>query len=136
VVRRPGAERSAALEQVRALNIRCRGLGQAVRTLSGGNQQKVALGKWLATSPAVLLLDDPTRGVDVGAKHEIYELVNRWTAAGLGVVMTSSELPELLGLADDLIVMHRGVVTARLARSEATPERVIAAAMGVREEAA
>ena len=136
VLRRPGAERSAALAQVLALNIRCRGLGQAVRTLSGGNQQKVALGKWLATSPAVLLLDDPTRGVDVGAKHEIYELVNQWTAAGLGVVMTSGELPELLGLADDLVVMHRGVVTARLARSEATPERVIEAAMGVREEAA
>jgi ribose transport system ATP-binding protein len=134
--RRPGTERDAADRAIAALGIRCRSPGQAVRTLSGGNQQKVALGKWSETRPTVLLLDDPTRGVDIGAKHEIYGLLRRWTAEGIGVVLTSSELPELLGLSDRVVVLHRGRIATELTREYATPERVIAAAMGSESEEA
>jgi len=129
-VRRLGLERESARRAIDSLRIRCRGAGQEVGTLSGGNQQKVALAKWLETRPRVLLLDEPTRGIDVGAKQEIYELVNRWTEEGMGVLLVSSELPELLGLSDRVIVLHRGRLAAELSREEATPERVIAAAFG------
>ena len=83
--------------------------------LSGGNQQKVALAKWLQTDPRLLLLDEPTRGVDVGAKHEIYELMNQWTSRGIGIILITSEMPELLAMSDRIVVMHRGRVTSRLA---------------------
>jgi len=132
-IRRRSLEAESASRAIDALGIRCRGAGQEVGTLSGGNQQKVALAKWIETEPRVLLLDEPTRGIDVGAKQEIYDLVNRWTAAGMGVLLVSSELPELLGLSDRVIVLHRGRLTAELDRAEATPERVIAAAFGGRE---
>ena len=108
---RRAMEWQVADRHVRALGIRAAGLWQEVATLSGGNQQKVALAKWIETRPGVLLLDEPTRGVDVGSKHEIYEM------------------PELLGLADRIIVMHRGRVTARFGRAEATQEKVLKAAM-------
>src|SRR5205085_10895292 len=85
---------------------------QPVRLLSGGNQQKVVLGKWLAGRARIFIFDEPTRGVDVGAKVEIYHLMNRLTAAGAGIVMISSELPELLGMSDRLVVMHRGRIRA------------------------
>jgi ABC-type sugar transport system ATPase subunit len=101
-----------------------------VRSLSGGNQQKVALGKWLPAEPRLLLLDEPTRGVDVGAKREIYEHLQRFTERGISIVMTSSDLPELLALADRVVVLHRGRVTARLERRQATAETVLRAAMG------
>ena len=129
-LRRRAREAESAARGIDALSIRCRSAGQAVRTLSGGNQQKVALAKWIETQPRVLLLDEPTRGVDVGAKHEIYGLINRWTAAGMGILLVSSELPELLGLSDRVLVLHRGRVTARYERDEASPDRVIAAALG------
>jgi ABC-type sugar transport system ATPase subunit len=122
-------EREAADRQVRALRIRASGLAQEVSTLSGGNQQKVALAKWIVTGPRVLLLDEPTRGVDVGAKHEIYELVAQWSRDGLAILLITSEMPELLGLSDRIVVMHRGRVSGELGRAEATPERVLALAM-------
>lgn len=96
--------------------------------LSGGNQQKVVLGKWLLTDPKVLFLDEPTRGIDVGSKQEIYAEINKLAKQGLGIVLVSSELPEVLGLADRVIVLHEGHVTGEFNRSEATPERVMAAA--------
>jgi len=101
-----------------------------VSTLSGGNQQKVVLAKWLNTQPRVLLLDEPTRGVDVGAKREIYQLMDEWGAAGHAIVLITSELPELLLMSDRIMVMHRGRVTAMLDRDEATQEKVLHAAMG------
>jgi ribose transport system ATP-binding protein len=104
---------------------------QPVRLLSGGNQQKVVLGKWLAGSGRIFIFDEPTRGVDVGAKVEIYNLMNRLTARGAGIIMISSELPELLGMSDRILVMHRGRIHAELAASEATEERVLSAALGI-----
>jgi ribose transport system ATP-binding protein len=99
--------------------------------LSGGNQQKVVLGKWLAGAVRVFIFDEPTRGIDVGAKVEIYNLMNRLTADGAGIIMISSELPELLGMSDRILVMHRGRIQAVLEREEATEERVVAAALGL-----
>ena len=104
---------------------------QAVRLLSGGNQQKVVLGKWLAGAGRVFIFDEPTRGVDVGAKVEIYHLMNRLTARGAGIIMISSELPELLGMSDRILVMHRGRIHAELSAAEATEERVLSAALGL-----
>jgi ABC-type sugar transport system ATPase subunit len=105
-------------------------LTQPVETLSGGNQQKVVLATWLETQPRVLLLDEPTRGVDVGAKQEIYALMDQWSAEGIAVLLITSEMPELLALSDRIVVMHRGSITAELSREEATQEKVLEAAMG------
>ena len=99
-------------------------------TLSGGNQQKVVLGKWLLTEPKVLFLDEPTRGIDVGSKQEIYAEINRLAKEGMAIVLVSSELPEILGLSDRVIVLHDGRVTGEFTRDEATPEKVMAAATG------
>jgi D-xylose transport system ATP-binding protein len=99
-------------------------------TLSGGNQQKVVLGKWLLTEPKVLFLDEPTRGIDVGAKQEIYAEINKLAASGVAIVMVSSELPEVLGLADRILVLHEGKLTGEFMKSEATPEKVMVAATG------
>jgi len=104
---------------------------QAVRQLSGGNQQKVVLGKWLAGAGRIFIFDEPTRGVDVGAKVEIYNLMNRLTARGAGIIMISSELPELLGMSDRILVLHRGRVYAEFAAVDATEERVLSAALGL-----
>jgi len=127
---RPAQEAERGQAAVKQLSIKLASLEQAVATLSGGNQQKVMLAKWMETGPSVLLLEDPTRGIDLGAKREIHRLIREWTAAGLAVLLISSELPELLGLSDRVIVLHRGAVTAELTGAEATPERVLAAAMG------
>ena len=99
-------------------------------TLSGGNQQKVVLGKWLLTNPKVLFLDEPTRGIDVGAKQEIYAEINKLAATGLAIVMVSSELPEVLGLSDKVLVLHEGKLTGEFLKTEATPEKVMIAATG------
>lgn len=101
-----------------------------VGTLSGGNQQKVVLGKWLATGPKVLIVDEPTRGIDVGAKAEVYGTLSKLVSEGMAVLMISSELPEVLGMADRILVMHEGRISAELARAEASEERVMAAALG------
>lgn len=98
--------------------------------LSGGNQQKITIAKWLETKPAVLLLDEPTRGIDVAAKYDIYALMNTWTDEGCAIVLITSEMPELLALSDRIVVMHRGRVTARFERDEATQEKILHAAMG------
>ena len=104
---------------------------QAVRLLSGGNQQKVVLGKWLAGDVRIFIFDEPTRGIDVGAKVEIYNLMNRLTARGAGIIMISSELPELLGMSDRILVMHRGRIQAEIDAADATEERVLRAALGL-----
>ena len=97
--------------------------------LSGGNQQKVILAKWLATDPKVLLLDEPTRGIDVNAKREIYAFIDDLAHHGLGLIVVSSELPEVLALADRVLVMCEGRKTAEFSRADATPEKVLAAAL-------
>ena len=98
--------------------------------LSGGNQQKVALSRWLATKPSVLILDEPTQGVDVGAKAEIHALMTELAAQGLAVVMISSELPEILGMSDRIVVMHAGRVVKIVKRSEATQQSILGWALG------
>ena len=102
-------------------------------TLSGGNQQKVVLGKWLLTDPKVLFLDEPTRGIDVGAKQEIYAEINELAKKGLAIVMVSSELPEVLGLSDRVLVLHEGKVSGEFSKIDATPEKVMMAATGESE---
>lgn len=97
-------------------------------TLSGGNQQKVVLGKWLATNPTVLIIDEPTRGIDVGTKSEVHRLLSELASQGLGIIMISSELPEVLGMADRVLVMHEGRITAEIQHADATPEKVMFAA--------
>lgn len=126
------AEAALARHAVDALGVRCGSIEQAAGTLSGGNQQKVVMGKWLATKPRVLLLDEPTRGIDVGAKREIYDLVFKLAGEGLAIVVVSSELPELLLLADRILVMSGGRQAGMLARAEASEESImqLAAAYG------
>jgi L-arabinose transport system ATP-binding protein len=128
VVRRQ-AERDLALRHVEQLSIRASSIEQEVATLSGGNQQKVVLARWLARRPKVLILDEPTRGVDVGAKAEIYSIINELAAQGMALLVISSEMPELLGLCDRIVVMQGGRVTGEVTRAEATEERVLALAM-------
>lgn len=123
-------ERASAERMMDKLNIKAPSAASDAGTLSGGNQQKVVLAKWLLTEPKVLLLDEPTRGIDVGAKQEIYAEINRLAEEGLAIVMVSSELPEVLGLADRVIVLHEGRKTGDFSKSGATPESVMAAATG------
>ena len=131
--RRGGAHRSRSSTTCAS---RRRALEQPVGTLSGGNQQKVVLGKVLLTEPKVLLLDEPTRGIDVGAKLEVYELINRLTAAGQAIVLVSSELGELMGMSDRIVMLHEGRIGGTFDRAEATQETLLAAAMGRLERAA
>ena len=112
------------------LRVRATGVGQAVSALSGGNQQKVVIAKWLATKPRVLILDEPTRGVDIGAKVEVHRIVSELAATGLAIVMISSDLPEVLAMSDRILVLHEGRVAAEIARSDASEERVMFAATG------
>jgi ribose transport system ATP-binding protein len=125
---RPEAEASAAQRMGAALQIRLASIGQAVRELSGGNQQKVVLGKWLLRAPQVLLLDEPTRGVDVGAKAEIHALLERMAADGLAVLAVSSDLRELMGLCDRILVMSRGVLVGEVARAQFDEAAILAMA--------
>ena len=119
-------EARVAEDYRKALAIRTPGVQQKVLNLSGGNQQKVVLSKWLFTDPQVLILDEPTRGIDVGAKYEIYTIMNDLAAQGRGVVMISSEMPELLGMCDRIYVMNEGRIVGELSRAEATQERIMA----------
>jgi D-xylose transport system ATP-binding protein len=123
-------EAAVAQRAVDDMHIKTPSLEAEVATLSGGNQQKVVLGKWLLTKPKVLLLDEPTRGIDVGAKQEIYAEIARLAAEGMAIVLVSSELPEVLGLSDRVLVLHEGRVTGEFDRAEATAEAVMACAMG------
>jgi ribose transport system ATP-binding protein len=133
---RSKVERTAA-DYVGRLQIRTPHLDQKVVYLSGGNQQKVVLAKWLASRPKVLILDEPTRGVDVGAKAEIHSLMNRLAKEGMGIIMISSEMPEILGMSDRIVVMYEGEVAAILDRAEATQELIMSYASGqVRKQTA
>jgi D-xylose transport system ATP-binding protein len=118
-----------------ALHVKATGLEATVGRLSGGNQQKVVLGKALLAGPNLVLLDEPTRGIDVGAKLEVYELINRLTDEGKAVILISSELPELIGMSDRIVMLSEGRVGGEFTRAEATPERLLAAAMAGRRDA-
>ena len=122
-------ESANARHQVDALKVRTPSLTQLIKHLSGGNQQKVILGRWLSTNIRVLLLDEPTRGIDIGAKSEIYQLIFQLARDGAGIIVVSSDLPEVLGLADRVAIMREGTLSAVLSRAEATPERVLAHAL-------
>ena len=115
------------------MRIRCSDVYQETGQLSGGNQQKVVLSKWLMTDPKVLILDEPTRGIDVGAKYEIYCIINELAEAGKGVVMISSEMPELLGVCDRICVMNDGAFVGEFSAAEATQERIMRAIMRNKE---
>jgi ribose transport system ATP-binding protein len=122
-------ERDLVGRLVERLAVKTPSLDERVRNLSGGNQQKVVLAKWLAARPKVLLLDEPTRGIDINAKKEIYEIIDELARSGLGVVMVSSELPEILAVADRILVMAEGKLTAEFGRSEASEEAILRAAL-------
>ncbi len=126
------AETAAGRRSMQDLRIKAQSVFTIAGTLSGGNQQKLVLAKWLLTNPKVLFLDEPTRGIDVGAKQEIYAQINRLAAEGLAIVLVSSELPEVLGLSDRVVVLHEGRVTGTFTRAEATAEAVMACATGSR----
>jgi ABC-type sugar transport system ATPase subunit len=115
---------------VRTLSIKLRSTDEPVRNLSGGNQQKTVLARWLALSPKVLILDEPTHGIDVGAKSEVYELIRQLATSGIAVALISSELPEVIAMADRAVVMHEGRVTGTLRRSEIDEHRIMAHATG------
>ncbi|MEU6998029.1 sugar ABC transporter ATP-binding protein [Nonomuraea sp. NPDC046570] len=128
-------QRTAAAAVAEQLGVRMSGLDQEVRTLSGGNQQKVVIGKWLLAEARVLVLDEPTRGIDVGAKVEIYQLINSLTASGHAVLMISSDLPEILGMSDRILVMARGRLVGELTGRAATQDAVMALAVTEVEDA-
>ena len=123
-------EVAASRPVAESLRVKASSLYTIAGTLSGGNQQKVVLGKWLLNAPKVLLLDEPTRGIDVGAKQEIYATIVKLAESGMAVIMVSSELPEVLGLSDRVVVLHEGKMTGEFTRERATPEAVMAAATG------
>ncbi|WP_368914589.1 sugar ABC transporter ATP-binding protein [Exiguobacterium acetylicum] len=124
------AERDFAEGYLKSLSVRHSSMDQPAKSLSGGNQQKVVLAKWLGTQPKVLILDEPTRGVDVGAKKEIYLIMNELAAAGVAIIMVSSDLPEILGMSDRVYVMREGKMSGMLTRQEATQESIMTLATG------
>ncbi|MCR9199407.1 MAG: sugar ABC transporter ATP-binding protein [Planctomycetaceae bacterium] len=123
-------EKADSAAMVKKLRIKTPGDLQTVQFLSGGNQQKVVLGKWLAMEPTVLLLDEPTRGIDIGAKHEIYTLMDQLAAAGMAILFVSSEMEEIIGMSDRVIVMHEGRITGELPREQLTEQSVMQLATG------
>ncbi|MBX3415741.1 MAG: sugar ABC transporter ATP-binding protein [Pirellulales bacterium] len=134
---RRSRERQMATQTVSELGVKSAGIEAPITSLSGGNQQKTIIGRWLLTRPKVLLLDDPTRGIDVGAKAELYRLMDRLCRKGLGIIVTSSELPELLTVSDRILVLCEGRLTAEFDRTNATEERIVeAATLGAAAEAA
>jgi len=118
-------EEKTAKEYCENLNIRTPNTKQIVQNLSGGNQQKIVIAKWLAINPKILILDDPTRGIDVGAKKEIYSLINNLAKEGIGIILISSELPEIINISDRILVMREGEITGELTRKEATQEKIM-----------
>ena len=128
------AEQSQVDSYIAAFNIKTPSIDQIIKNLSGGNQQKVAIAKALMTKPKVLILDEPTRGVDVGAKKEIYDLINSLKEEGLSIIMISSEMPEVLGMSDRIIVMYNHEITGSFDIKEATQERIMKCAIGVKEQ--
>src|SRR6476646_2700653 len=124
------AENRLAAEMVALMRIKTASVRQIVRYLSGGNQQKVVLGKWLCLHPAVLLLDEPTRGIDVGAKEEIYKLIDQLAAKGVAILFASSEMEEVIGLSDRVLVMHEGRISVELSRADLSEESIMQLATG------
>jgi putative multiple sugar transport system ATP-binding protein len=124
-----GREYAVAQGYREKLRIRCSGIAQKTVNLSGGNQQKVVIGKWLFTNPEVLILDEPTRGIDVGAKYEIYTLIAQLAAEGKCVIVISSEMPELLGITDRIYVMNEGAFVAEMPTADASQEKIMRAIM-------
>ena len=118
-------ENEVCNDYIQKLKIRCSGGNMMVRMLSGGNQQKVVLGKCLASEPKILLLDEPTRGVDVGAKAEIYKIINELASEGMSIIVVSSEMTELLGISDRILVMHEGHLSGELSMEEASEEAIM-----------
>jgi ABC-type sugar transport system ATPase subunit len=129
IVRRGQAQKQSK-EFVERLNIRTPSLSQLVGHLSGGNQQKVVLAKWLASNPKILILDEPTRGIDVGAKAEVYAIMDKLASMGIGIIMVSSELLEVLQMSDRILVMREGRATAMISRQEASQELIMSYASG------
>jgi rhamnose transport system ATP-binding protein len=127
---RASTERKVAHEYTEQFNVRMTGVDQLVGALSGGNQQKVVLAKWLAARPTILILDEPTRGIDIGAKVEVHRIISELAASGLGIILISSDLPEVLAMSDRILVLHEGRLTAEIPRERATEERVMFAATG------
>jgi rhamnose transport system ATP-binding protein len=127
---RASIERKVARDFTRQFNVRMTGVDQLAGALSGGNQQKVVLAKWLASNPKVLILDEPTRGIDIGAKVEVHRIISELAASGLGIILISSDLPEVLAMSDRILVLHEGRITAEIPRERATEERVMFAATG------
>jgi rhamnose transport system ATP-binding protein len=127
----PRRERALARRFMEELRIKATSPAQVVRSLSGGNQQKVVLAKWLAAEPRILILDEPTHGVDVATKADVHRTISHLASQGLTILLISSELPEILGMSDRVLVMREGRLVAELSRAEATQERVIQAAAGV-----
>ncbi|MFZ5968580.1 MAG: ribose ABC transporter ATP-binding protein RbsA [Bacillota bacterium] len=129
-----GKEEAKKVETyVESMSIKTPGIDQIVKNLSGGNQQKVSIAKCLMTKPKVLILDEPTRGVDVGAKKEIYELINQFKKEGMSIIMISSEIPEILGMSDRVLVMHEGKITGEMMQAEASQEKIMRYAVGMEE---
>jgi rhamnose transport system ATP-binding protein len=131
---RRARETATARHFAEQLELKASHLTQHVAELSGGNQQKVVLGKWLATEPKVIILDEPTKGIDIGSKAAVHRFISELVTRGLSVILVSSELPEVLGMADRIVVMHHGRVQREFTRGEATPEAVVAAASGINLE--
>jgi rhamnose transport system ATP-binding protein len=125
-----GKAEAIAADYAARLQVKSAGMDQLVSALSGGNQQKVVLGKWLATDPVVLMLDEPTRGIDIGTKAEVHRIISHLAGQGLAILMISSELPEILGMSDRILVMHEGRVSGEFGRADADQERVMFAATG------
>jgi L-arabinose transport system ATP-binding protein len=122
-------ERELCEKGIRDFNIKTPSMNQQVIKLSGGNQQKIILARWLASNPKVLILDEPTKGIDVGAKSEVYKLICNIAKQGIGIIVISSELPEVIGLCDRIMVMNQGRVAGEVERSEATEETILRYAM-------
>jgi ABC-type sugar transport system ATPase subunit len=124
-------ETGIAAKYVEELRIKCSSVKMRLEFLSGGNQQKVVLSKWLNTSPRILLMDEPTRGIDVGSKVEIYEIMNRLAESGIAIVWASSEMPEILAISDRILVLYGGTIKGQFFRGEAGQEKILALASGV-----
>ena len=121
-----------AKKYIDRLQIKCPTMEQLTKNLSGGNQQKVVLAKSLASNSRIIIFDEPTRGIDVGAKKEIYDLINQLASQGMAIIMISSEMPELLGMSDRIIVMHEGEVTGELSKEEASQVKILELASGIK----
>ncbi|MCW2493431.1 MAG: transporter related protein, partial [Frankiales bacterium] len=130
IIRR-ASEGAIALTWAERLQLKFSRLKNPVSTLSGGNQQKAVLGKWLARRPTLLIIDEPTRGIDVGTKAEVHRILDGLVAEGMAILMISSELPEVLGMADRVLVLHEGRLTAELSRDEADENSIMRAASGL-----